>query len=58
MPHKSRFHYGWLIALVGMTVVMGALGFARFGYTMILPGMKEALTLSDVQVGDLAAANM
>ncbi len=56
---KSRgLHYGWIIAVMAVVTVIGALGFARFGYTMILPSMKEGLSLSDAQAGDLATGNM
>ncbi len=56
---KSRgLHYGWIIAIMAVVTVIGALGFARFGYTMILPSMKEGLSLSDAQAGDLATGNM
>lgn len=37
---------------------MCALGFGRFGYTMILPSMQESMGLSPAQAGDMAAANM
>ena len=37
---------------------MGAIGFARFGYTIILPRMKVGLALTDSQTGDIATANM
>ncbi len=43
---------------MSILVVMGAVGFGRFGYTMILPVMQSELVLSNAQVGDLAAANM
>ncbi len=56
---KSRgLHYGWIIAVMSVVTVIGALGFARFGYTMILPSMKEGLGLTDTQAGDLATGNM
>ncbi|HEM62422.1 MAG TPA: YbfB/YjiJ family MFS transporter [Chloroflexi bacterium] len=51
-------HYGWIIAIMSVVTVLGALGLARFGYTMILPSMKEGLGLTDSQAGDLATANM
>ncbi len=55
---KSRgLHYGWIIAVMSVVTVIGALGFARFGYTMILPSMKEGLGLSDAQAGYLATGN-
>ncbi|MGB3906064.1 MAG: MFS transporter [Anaerolineae bacterium] len=51
-------HYGWIIAGMSVVTVLGALGLARFGYTMILPSMKEGLGLTDAQAGDLATGNM
>lgn len=35
----DRFHYGWAILMMGVLVVVGALGLARFGYGIILPSM-------------------
>ncbi len=58
MLKMIRFHYAYIILAVGVATVTGALGFARFGYTMILPAMKAGLGLSDAQAGDLAMANM
>ena len=55
---RGGLHYGWIIAIMGVVTVLGALGLARFGYTMILPSMKEGLGLTDGQAGDLATANM
>jgi sugar phosphate permease len=54
----AKLHYGWIVVAVSLIVVLGALGFARFGYTMILPAMKEGLGLSDSQSGDLATSTM
>ena len=51
-------HYGWVIVATGVAVVFGCLGLARFGFTMILPAMKEGLSLTEVQAGDLAVGNM
>ena len=50
--------YRWAIAASAVIAVTAALGFARFGYAMILPGMKAGLGLTEVQAGDLATANM
>lgn len=55
---KWKLHYGWIILILSVTVVTAALGLARFGYTMILPAMKEGLSLSETQAGDLATGNM
>ncbi len=58
MNRERRIHYGWIILILGITTVTGALGLARFGYTMILPAMKTGLALTDSQAGDLAMGNM
>jgi predicted MFS family arabinose efflux permease len=58
MEDKNRIHYGWIILILGVATVAGALGLARFGYTMILPAMKSGLALTDSQAGDLAMGNM
>ena len=56
MPESSS--YRWYVLAAGVLVVMGAIGFGRFGYTMLLPEMQTGLGLSTSQAGDLAAANM
>jgi predicted MFS family arabinose efflux permease len=55
---KRSFHYGWVILILAVMTVTGALGFARFGYSMVLNPMKEGLGLSDGAAGDLATANL
>jgi sugar phosphate permease len=50
-------HYGWIVLAVSTLTVMGCLGFARFGYTLILPSMQDALGLSNTQTGMLATGN-
>ncbi|MFB0535719.1 MAG: nitrate/nitrite transporter [Anaerolineae bacterium] len=50
-------HYGWVILSMSVVTVLGCLGFARFGYTMILPHMKEGLGLTKTQAGNLATGN-
>jgi MFS family permease len=56
--HKPKFHYGWIIVGTGVLGVMGALGLGRFGYTVILPAMKEALQLNYSQMGLLGTGNL
>ena len=53
-----RFHYAWAVLAVGTLVVFGALGLARFGYTMLLPPMQASLGLDNTQAGALATANL
>jgi sugar phosphate permease len=45
------------VLAVSTLTVMGCLGYARFGYTLILPSMQAALNLSNTQTGVLATAN-
>lgn len=54
----SRLHYAWIVLAVGTLVVFGALGLARFGYTMLLPPMQAGLLLNNTQAGALATANL
>jgi MFS family permease len=54
----SPFHYAWLVLAAGTLVVFGALGLARFGYTMVLPAMQQGLGLSNTQAGALATVNL
>ena len=58
VPGKSRVHYGWVILAVGTLVVFGALGLARFGYTVVLPEMQRDLGLDNTRAGALATANL
>lgn len=55
---KSKCHYAWIIVGAGAIGVMGALGLGRFGYTVILPAMKEGLGLSYGQLGLLGTGNL
>ncbi len=54
----SPVHRAWLILAVGTLVVFGALGLARYGYTMLLPSMQAGLGLDNTQSGVLASANL
>jgi MFS family permease len=49
--------YGLVILLVGSLVMMGAGGFARYGFTLLLPDMREGLGATYGQMGVLATAN-
>jgi MFS family permease len=46
------------IAVVGALAVMAALGFGRFGYTMLLPATRTGLSLSFTGAGLLGTANL
>ncbi len=56
-PRSRGLHYGWVILVVSTLTVVGSIGFARFGYTMILPAMQTELGLSNTQMGGLATGN-
>ncbi|MCK5570530.1 MAG: YbfB/YjiJ family MFS transporter, partial [Spirochaetes bacterium] len=53
-----RIHYAWVVLIVGMFMVFGALGLARFGYSLVLPAMQAALGLDNTRAGGLATANL
>jgi len=55
---RQGLHYGYVILMVGILTVMGALGFARFGYATILPSMKAGLLLNNTQMGIIATGNL
>jgi MFS family permease len=55
---RRQLHYAWIVLAAGTLVVFGALGLARFGYTMVLPAMQAALRLDNAQAGGLATANL
>lgn len=54
---KPPFHYGWIIVAVGMAVLFCCIGLARFGYTVLIPGMRQGLDLSYRTIGFIGAAN-
>ena len=62
MPDEGQqlqaLHYGWVVLFMSVVTVLGCLGFARFGYTMILPDMLKGLGMSDLQAGYLATGNL
>jgi MFS family permease len=55
--HSGGLRYGWVILAVSTLTVMGSLGLARFGYTVILPPMQTAMDLNNTQTGALATGN-
>ena len=55
---SQDLHYGWVILFMSVVTVLGCLGFARFGYTMIFPDMLKGLGMSDLQANYLATGNL
>ena len=53
----KRFHYGWVVILTGLLVTIGAHGFGRMSYTLILPAMKDGLGFNYTQLGLLGTGN-
>lgn len=51
MIFKKNFHYAWLVLASGTIALVGAIGFARFGYSTVLPGMMSDLKLNYSQAG-------
>lgn len=54
----ARFSYAWIVLSLGVAVVFGALGLARFGYTLVLPAMQNGLGISNTEAGALATVNL
>lgn len=54
---KGSFHYGWVVIFTGMLATIGAHGFGRMAYTLILPQMQEGLGLTYAQAGLLSTGN-
>lgn len=50
-------HYGWIVILTGLLATIGAHGFGRMSYTLILPAMKDGLQLNYTQLGLLGTSN-
>lgn len=50
-------HYAWIIAFTGALVTILAHGFGRMSYSVILPSMKDGLSLTYTQLGTIAMGN-
>ncbi|MDQ7785855.1 MAG: MFS transporter [Desulfomonilaceae bacterium] len=57
MSRESGFHYGWIVIFTGLLVTIGAHGFGRMSYTLILPAMKDGLHFNYTQLGLLGTGN-
>jgi MFS family permease len=54
---EKKFHYGWVVILTGLLVTIGAHGFGRMSYTLILPAMKDGLQFNYTELGLLGTGN-
>ncbi len=52
-----KIHYGWIVIAMGMLTTIGAHGFGRMAYTLILPSMKDGLQFSYTELGLLGTGN-
>ena len=55
---RKGLHYGWIVLGMGLLVVFGSLGLARFSYSVLLPDMQAALGMDNTEAGVLATANL
>ena len=55
---EPKIHYGWIVVFLGLLVTIGAHGFGRMSYTIILPAMKDGLRLNYSQLGLIATGNL
>ena len=53
-----KVHYGWIVVLMGMLTTVGAHGFGRMAYTLILPEMCAGLGITFTKAGMLASGNL
>jgi sugar phosphate permease len=54
---RSHIHYGWIVIAMGTLTAIGAHGFGRMAYTLILPSMKDGLHFTYTQLGLLGTGN-
>jgi MFS family permease len=52
-----KIHYGWIVIAMGTLTTIGAHGFGRMAYTLILPSMKDGLHFSYAELGLLGTGN-
>jgi sugar phosphate permease len=59
MKNYGRFqmHYAWIITVIGAVLLLFGHGLARMSYSIILPFMKDDLSLTYTQVGLIATGN-
>jgi sugar phosphate permease len=53
----AGIHYGWIVMAMGMLTAVGAHGFGRMAYTLILPAMKDGLHFTYAELGLLGTGN-
>jgi sugar phosphate permease len=58
LGERKGLHYGWVILGLGLLCVMASVGFGRYAYTAILPGMMRGLALNYTQMGLLGTGHL
>lgn len=53
-----RLHYAWVITIIGILAFMLAHGLGKMSFTVILPSMKDGLSLTYTQVGLVGTGNL
>jgi sugar phosphate permease len=53
----KKIHYAWIIAFTGTLVTILAHGLGRMSYSVILPSMKDGLSLNYTQIGLIGTGN-
>lgn len=54
----GKIHYGWIVIFMGTLTTIGAHGFGRMAYTLILPEMSAGLGITNTGAGMLASGNL
>jgi len=57
LKKDAWIHYGWVVMAMGTLTAIGAHGFGRMAYTLILPSMKDGLHFSYAELGLLGTGN-
>jgi MFS family permease len=55
--NKPLIHYGWVIAATGVLVLFSCIGLARFGFTVLIPGMQAGLQFGYQHLGYIGTSN-
>ena len=54
----GKIHYGWIVIFMGTLTTIGAHGFGRMAYTLILPEMSAGLGITNTGAGMLASGKL
>lgn len=57
MQSRLKIHYGWIVIFTGLLITIGAHGFGRMSYSLLLPAMRDGLDLNYSQLGLIGTGN-